>query len=66
MKILRAIGGWWYRFINYMITWQLHRDAVKHLNKLTDRELKDIGLTRGEIDRMIWFKEDKQDRGTKE
>jgi|TARA_Y100000385_G_scaffold3004_1_gene3262 uncharacterized protein YjiS (DUF1127 family) len=49
-----------------MITWQLHRDAVKHLNKLTDRELKDIGLTRGEIDRMIWFKEDKKDRGTKE
>jgi uncharacterized protein YjiS (DUF1127 family) len=45
-----------------MVTWQLHRDAVKHLNKLTDRELKDIGLNRGDIDRMIWFKEDKKDR----
>ena len=27
MKILRAFGRWWYRFINYMITWQMHRDA---------------------------------------
>ena len=50
MRILRAFGRWWYRFINYMITWQLHRDAVKHLNKLTDRELKDIGLTRVDRD----------------
>ncbi|MDG1314803.1 MAG: DUF1127 domain-containing protein [Flavobacteriaceae bacterium] len=52
MRILRAIGRWWYRFINYMVTWEMHRDAVKHLNKLTDRELKDIGLNRGDIDRM--------------
>ena len=46
-----------------MLTWELHRDAVKHLNKMTDRELKDIGLNRCDIDRMIWFKEDKQERG---
>lgn len=65
MRILRAIGRWWFRFINYMVTWEMHRDAVKHLNKLTDRELKDIGLNRGDIDRMIWFKEDKKDRGGK-
>ena len=35
------------------------------LTHLTDRELKDIGLTRGDIDRMIWFKEDRQERGGK-
>ena len=35
MRLLRAIGRWWYRFINYMVTWEMHRDAVKHLNKLT-------------------------------
>ena len=53
-------------FETYGMTETVSHIAVKHLNKLTDRELKDIGLTRGEIDRMIWFKEDKQDRGTKE
>ena len=52
MRILRAFGRWWYRFINYMITWQTaQRCSQSILNRLTDRELKDIGLTRGDIDR---------------
>ena len=46
MRILKAFGRWWFRFINYMITWKLHRDDVKHLNKLTDKELKEIDIKR--------------------
>ena len=40
-----------------------HRAAIKALNRLTDRELKDIGLNRGDIDRMVWLEEDKNERG---
>jgi uncharacterized protein YjiS (DUF1127 family) len=43
--------------------WSEHREAVKHLNTLSDRQLKDIGLNRGDIDRMVWLEEDKTMRG---
>lgn len=51
------------RFMRYCILWSEHRAAIKTLNKLTDAELKDIGLTRGDIDRMVWLDEDKKERG---
>ena len=51
------------RFMRYCILWSEHRSAIKTLNKLTDAELKDIGLTRGDIDRMVWLDEDKRERG---
>jgi len=43
--------------------WSEHRTAIKILNRLSDRELKDIGLNRADIDRMVWLKEDKDQRG---
>ena len=43
--------------------WSEHRHAIKILNKLSDRELKDIGLSRVDIDRMVWLKEDKDNSG---
>ena len=43
--------------------WSEHRQAIKHLNTLSDRKLKDIGLNRGDIDRMVWLEEDKTMRG---
>lgn len=43
--------------------WSEHRTAIKTLNRLSDRELKDIGITRSDIDRMVWLKEDKDQRG---
>ncbi len=46
-----------------MATWREHREAIKHLNKLTDKELRDIGITRGDIDRLVWLKEDKDNSG---
>ena len=46
--------------------WSEHRKAIKILNTLTDRELKDIGMTRADIDRMVWLENDKQERGKEE
>jgi len=43
--------------------WSEHRQAVKILNQMSDRELKDIGINREDIDRMIWLEEDKTMRG---
>lgn len=52
------------RYWNYLCTWRLHRDTVKALNKLDDRELSDIGLSRADVDSMIWLEEDKEQRGS--
>ena len=49
--------------MNYLATWREHREAIKHLNRLTDKELRDIGITRGDIDRLVWLKEDKDASG---
>jgi uncharacterized protein YjiS (DUF1127 family) len=40
-----AIKHWWSAYIN----WRLQRAAVAHLCSLSDRQLKDIGLTRSQI-----------------
>jgi uncharacterized protein YjiS (DUF1127 family) len=52
-----------WRYINYLATWREHRKAIKQLNQLTDRELNDIGISRSDIDRMVWLKEDKDKSG---
>ena len=54
---------WFWRYVNYMATWREHRKAIKHLNKLTDRELSDMGINRSDIDRLVWLGEDKDARG---
>jgi uncharacterized protein YjiS (DUF1127 family) len=51
------------RYINYLKTWREHRETIKQLNQLTDKELADIGITRCDIDRLIWLEEDKTLRG---
>jgi len=51
------------RFLRYCVMWSDHRTAVKTLNRLSDRELKDIGICRSDIDRMVWLEEDKTMRG---
>jgi len=55
--------SWFRRYWNYLRTWRMHRQAIKQLNRLSDSELKDIGLNRSDIDRMIWLEEDKTMRG---
>ena len=54
---------WFWRYVNFLATWREHRKAIKQLNMLTDRELNDIGISRSDIDRMVWLKEDKDNRG---
>lgn len=55
--------SWVWRYWNYLRTWRYHREAIKQLNRLTDDQLKDIGITRADIDRLIWLPEDKTMRG---
>jgi len=51
------------RYWNYMNTWREHRKTIKQLNSLTDKELNDIGISRADIDRLVWLGEDKTMRG---
>ena len=50
---------WFWRYVNYLATWRDHRNTIKQLNKLNDRELHDIGLNRSDVDRLVWLEEDK-------
>lgn len=34
-------------------TWRRYRDAVRELTQLSDRELSDIGIRRGEIEDVV-------------
>ncbi len=54
---------WWWRWINYQATWREHRRVIKELNRLTARELADMGISRADIDRLVWLGEDKSMRG---
>jgi len=51
------------RYYKYLSTWRKHREVIKELNRLTDVELKDIGINRGDINRLVWLKEDKENSG---
>ena len=55
--------SWFWRYVNYLATWREHRKAIKQLNMLTERELNDIGISRADIDRLVWLNEDKDNRG---
>ena len=35
-----------------LISWRKYRDAVRELSQLTDRELNDIGIRRGDIEEI--------------
>ncbi len=52
-----------WRYVNFLATWREHRKTIKQLNQLTDRELRDIGISRADIDRLVWLEEDKTMRG---
>ena len=54
------------RYYYYLRTWRQHRRVIKQLNQLTDYELNDIGINRGDIDRLVWLEIDKQRRALNE
>jgi len=49
--------------MNFLATWREHRNTIKELNRLSDKELADIGIARSDIDRLVWLQEDKTMRG---
>jgi uncharacterized protein YjiS (DUF1127 family) len=40
--------------IRYLQSWHRYGLAIRELSQLNDRELADIGLTRGDIPRIAW------------
>jgi uncharacterized protein YjiS (DUF1127 family) len=50
---LRAIGaalkGWWTAYVN----WRLEQLAINRLHSMSDRELKDMGVSRGQIEYAV-------------
>lgn len=40
--------------IRFFDTWKRYGVAVDELSHLSDRELADIGITRGDISRIAW------------
>ena len=52
-----------WRVTNYLTTRAEHRKTIKILNQMTDAELMDIGISRCDINRMIWLDEDKTMKG---
>jgi len=53
------------RFIRYVIDWRRTRAVIRELNKLTDRQLRDIGLDRNDVNSLIYRTVDELQRGKK-
>jgi len=47
--LVRLIGNW----ANGVATYLVRREAIKALRSLNDRELRDIGLSRGHIEAAV-------------
>lgn len=45
----RLIGSW----VNGIVTYLAHREAIKTLNELDDRALRDIGIERSRIESAV-------------
>lgn len=44
-----GIASWWKNYRRKSIQHRTYRETVKELSKLSDKDLRDIGLTRGDI-----------------
>jgi uncharacterized protein YjiS (DUF1127 family) len=53
------------RFVRYILDWRDTRAIIRELNKLNDRELRDIGLDRSDINSLIYTRKHKLQRGRK-
>ena len=40
--------------VRMLRVWRRYNDSLRELNRLEDRELADIGITRGDIHRIAW------------
>jgi len=48
--------------IRFLQSWKRYGLAIQELAQLNDRELADIGITRGDIPRIAWEHADRDDR----
>ena len=53
------------RFIRYVLDWRRTRAVIRELNMLTDKQLKDIGINRGEINYLVYTLEQEEAKGSK-
>ena len=51
------------RFVRYVIDWRKTRSVIRELNRLSDKELKDIGISRCEIENLIYRLEEEDKNG---
>ena len=53
-----AVKGLTTMFLSHLIgvyrQWRRYNQSLRELNRLGDRELADIGITRGDIPRVAW------------
>jgi len=49
-RLASGLRRWWTAYA----TWRLKRTALIQLAAMSDRDLRDIGLTRGEIENTVW------------
>ena len=47
--LIATMSRWWMAYL----TWRLEQAAIAQLWSMSDRELKDIGLTRSQITRAV-------------
>ena len=50
----RMLGNW----ANGLATYWVRREAIKALRSMSDRELRDIGITRSHIEEVVWGRPD--------
>lgn len=48
------------RFGKYVTTWRKHRQMIKELYALSDKELRDIGINRADIEELIFRDSDRK------
>lgn len=60
---MRWLWDWFKRWVRYQATWRAHRAIIKELNGMTDKDLADMGISRYDIDRLVWQPEDFERRG---
>ena len=53
------------RFVRYVIDWRRTRAVIRELNMLTDKQLKDIGISRGEIDYLVYTLDQEEKKGSR-
>lgn len=49
-RLAASLRCWWVAYV----TWRINRSALAQLAAMSDRDLRDIGLTRGEIENTVW------------